>query len=70
MTFRCSLDGPAYASCTTPKIYSSLGQGSQTLGVQAVDAAGNVSPPSPAATYTWVVDTVAPAAPYSHEQAE
>ncbi len=60
VAFRCSLDGGAYASCTTPKSYSSLSQGSHTFGVQAVDAAGNTSA---AATYAWVVDTVASAAP-------
>ncbi len=60
VAFRCGLDGAAYTACTTPKTYASLSQGSHTFGVQAVDAAGNVSP---ATAYAWVVDTVAPAAP-------
>jgi hypothetical protein len=58
--FVCSLDNAAYTSCTSPKAYSSLGQGSHTFRVEATDNAGNASAPASA---TWVVDTVAPTQP-------
>jgi large repetitive protein len=60
-TFRCSLDGAALATCTSPAVYSGLGEGEHTFTVVATDAAGNVSDP---VTYTWTVvpvpDTTAP----------
>ncbi|MBA2384619.1 MAG: DNRLRE domain-containing protein, partial [Actinobacteria bacterium] len=59
--FRCSLDGAAYSSCTSPRLYSGLGQGPHTFGVKAVDLAGNedLTP----ATRGWSIDATAPAAP-------
>jgi Bacterial Ig domain/Fibronectin type III domain len=57
-SLRCSLDGAAYASCTSPQSFSGLAEGPHTFAVQAVDKAGNVDA-SPA-TRTWTVDTVAP----------
>jgi LPXTG-site transpeptidase (sortase) family protein len=56
--YQCKLDSGNYASCTSPKAYSSLSDGSHTFTVYATDTAGN-DDPSPA-TYTWVVDTSAP----------
>src|SRR5207245_1146636 len=56
-TFQCALDGAAFASCTSPKSYSSLVEGSHTFQVKATDTAGNTGT---AASYTWTVDTVAP----------
>jgi len=53
-----SLDGAAYAPATSPVTYTDLTDGSHTLSVRAVDAAGNVDA-SPA-SYTWTIDTVAP----------
>lgn len=60
VTFLCSLDTAALLPCTSPKAYSGLGQGTHTFRVRAVDAAANASP---ATQYSWVIDSVAPAAP-------
>ena len=59
-TFQCSLDGAAFAGCTSPKAYSGLAAGSHTFQVRQTDAAGNTGP---AASYTWTIDTTAPTAP-------
>ncbi|MCK6552917.1 hypothetical protein L6R52_44245, partial [Myxococcota bacterium] len=58
VTYQCSIDGGAYTTC--PPTYStpSLTDGTHTISVRAVDAAGNVDPTP--ATYTWVVDTTPP----------
>jgi len=50
ITFLCSLDGAAYASCTSPASYSSLKASAHTFAVKAADAANNMSA---AATYNW-----------------
>lgn len=55
----CSLDGGAYAACTSPRSYSALGDGTRTFSVRARDAAGNLGD---ATSHSWVIDTVAPAA--------
>jgi hypothetical protein len=60
VTFRCGLDGASYAACTSPRNYSGLGQGAHTFAVQALDAAGNISPST---SWAWTVDTIAPPAP-------
>lgn len=60
-TFKCSLDGSAFAECTSPKTYSSLSQGNHTFRIQAIDASG-LTDPTPA-TRSWSVDTLAPGAP-------
>jgi hypothetical protein len=52
-TFNCSLDGGAYAACTSPKSYAGLSLGSHTFGVRAVDPVGNVD--STPAGYSWSV---------------
>jgi hypothetical protein len=57
-TFDCSLDGAAFARCTSPAGLTGLAQGAHSFAVRATDAAGNVDV-SPA-TATWSVDTVAP----------
>jgi hypothetical protein len=56
--FECSLDGAAYATCTTPQGYSSLADGSHTFRVRAVDNAENAD--ATPASFTWFVDTIAP----------
>jgi PASTA domain len=58
-TFQCRLDAGAYGSCTSPAAYAGLGDGAHTLSVKATDAAGNTD--ATPASYSWQVDTVAPA---------
>ncbi len=55
LSFECSLDGGAYAACTSPAVYNGLSEASHTLDVRAKDAAGN---PSPATTRPWIVSLV------------
>ena len=50
--FTCSLDGGAFAPCTSPKTYTGLAEGAHIFAVSA-DA-------GPEASRTWVVDTTAP----------
>jgi hypothetical protein len=53
LTFQCSLDGVAFASCTSPKSYSNLALGSHTFQVRAIDSVGNVDPTP--ASFTWQI---------------
>ena len=57
VTFQCKLDGPGtttgtYATCPTPKEYTSLADGAYTLSVKAVDAAGNEDPTPATRSFT------------------
>jgi large repetitive protein len=61
LRYECSLDGAAFATCSTPVTFSGLGAGPHSLAVRAVDLAGNVD--ATPASATWTVDTTAPAAP-------
>jgi hypothetical protein len=58
-TFACSLDTAGFDGCSSPKIYSGLGDGTHTFRVQAIDAAGNAD--STPASYTWRIAGVGPA---------
>lgn len=58
VSFRCSLDGAAYAGCSSPLVLSGLGEGRHTLRVLAKDRAGNADE-SPAQR-SWTVDARAP----------
>ncbi len=57
-TFQCRLDAAAsFTACTSPVSLTGLSQGTHTLAVRAVDAAGNVGV---AASTSFTVDTVPP----------
>jgi Right handed beta helix region len=55
-SFECKLDAGGWASCATPKAYSSLGVGSHQFSVRAIDAAKNVD--ATPATRGWTVEAV------------
>ena len=57
-TFECKLDGAAFESCTSPKPYTGLGDGSHTFEVKATNPTAETG----TATFTWTIDTVAPTA--------
>lgn len=54
----CSLDGAAFAACTSPRALTALAMGPHTFKVRAKDNAGNSSLEAGA---TWTVDLTAPA---------
>jgi hypothetical protein len=58
VTFECSLDGGAYAACTSPAAYQALGVGAHTFAVHGRDAAGNLGQPT---SFNWSI--VAPPPP-------
>ena len=60
-TFQCSVDGGAFNGCGSPFTTPTLGQGTRTFAVRAIDAAGNVDASPDSQTFT--VDTAAPGAP-------
>lgn len=55
----CSLDLGAFSRCSSPVVYTGLGDGRHGFSVHASDAAGNRSQDL---TYSWRVDTDAPIA--------
>lgn len=58
--FQCSLNGGAYAACTSPVSYSGLGEGTHSIAVIGVDDAGNTS--LAPAVYSWRIDQTPPVA--------
>ncbi len=60
VSYECNLDGAGWSNCTSTPSYSGLADGIHTLQARAVH--DGLSDPSPQ-SFTWTVDTVAPAAP-------
>ncbi len=61
VTFQGRIGSGAFTALTSPYTIAGLTDGSYTFDVRAIDAAGNIEPTP--ASYTWTVDTTAPAAP-------
>jgi hypothetical protein len=59
-TFACELDDAGFTPCTSPAVYSGLGDRRHRFAVRATDPLGTTGP---ATVWEWTVDTVAPAAP-------
>jgi hypothetical protein len=57
-SFACQLDSGPFVTCSTPKSYSGLADGSHMFSVRATDTASNAD--ATPASYTWTVDTTAP----------
>jgi hypothetical protein len=57
-TFQCKLDSGLYASCSSPKTYTSLAEGSHTFTVQATDTLGHTEPTPP--IFSWSIDLTSP----------
>lgn len=53
-SFECKLDSAAWAACTAPRSYASLGAGAHTFQVRAADQAGNVD--KTPATRSWTIE--------------
>jgi hypothetical protein len=64
-TFECRLDGGAFASCNSPKSYSSLADGAHTFKVRAKDSANNAD--QTPASRTWTIDTTTPGRVFSDD---
>ena len=58
-TFVCKLDDASFSTCSSPRLYTNLPDGSRTFSVRPTDTAGNTGA---VVTYSWMIDTVAPAA--------
>jgi hypothetical protein len=56
-SFECSLDDSAFASCSFPKSYANLSEGSHTFAVRATDAPGNTDA-TPATSTLTPLETV------------
>jgi hypothetical protein len=58
VTYECKVDTADWALCTASYTSPTLADGSHALSVRATDANANAE--TPPATFTWVIDTVAP----------
>ena len=56
VTYQCQLDAGAFQSCTSPKDFSGLANGTHSFTAKGTDAAGNTG----SASYSWSVDTAVP----------
>jgi hypothetical protein len=56
--FECSLDGASFTSCSSPKTYFALSEGSHTFQARAMDR-DSLRDPTPASR-SWVVDVTPP----------
>jgi hypothetical protein len=59
-TFECSLDGSAFATCSSPTAYTGLGDGAHIFDVRATDSSANTDA-TPAGA-SWTIDATAPSA--------
>jgi hypothetical protein len=55
LSLECRADGAAFAPCTSPKTYTTLGVGAHSFAVRAKDPAGKIDPTP--AMYTWTQAT-------------
>ena len=60
-SFSCRLDAGSWGSCTSPKAYSGLSNGSHTFDVRATDGAGNTD--GTPGSRTWTVNVPPPPPP-------
>ena len=60
-TVECSLDGGAYAACSSPFLATGLGDGSHNLRLRATNALGT----GPDTLLSWTIDTTAPSVSFS-----
>jgi hypothetical protein len=52
-TFACSLDGAAFSSCSSPKVYVGLADGPHSFEVRGTDHVGNTD--APPVSYSWQI---------------
>ncbi len=59
-TFECAIDSGAFGPCSSPLTTGTLADGPHAFSVRAI--VGGLTDPTPA-TFSWTIDTLAPAAP-------
>jgi hypothetical protein len=57
-TFECSVDGAAFASCSSPATFTGLADGAHTFDVRATDGSANTDATPDSAS--WTIDATAP----------